>query len=103
MNETQDSVLLLQRIEELRVHLQELVKQTRGGTTTNASSGLMLREASIETGNGECPHAELRQECSFNGVKTSAYVCSMCGELMLVSACHRGDTEIKSVSAAIRP
>jgi len=85
MNETQDHGRLLERLEELRVDLQNLVKKTRGSPIKD-SIGLMLREASIETGNRECSHAELRHERSSNGVKTGAYVCSRCGALMLVSA-----------------
>ena len=88
MSETQDPALLLERLEELRVDLQNLVKKTRGGTTMKDSMGYRLREAWKEKGNPLCSHADLSQERSFSGVTTGAYVCSMCGALMLVSASH---------------
>jgi hypothetical protein len=86
MSEDGNAVLLLRRLEELRVDLQNLVRKRGPRVTMNNSSGLMLQEASVETKNRECFHAELREKRSINGVTTGAYVCSMCGALMLVSA-----------------
>src|SRR5215204_2394140 len=94
MSQTHDPALLLERLEELRVDLQNLVKKTRGGTTMKDSMGYRLRDAWEEKGSPECSHAELSLERSFSGVTTGTYICSMCGALMLVRAFHTEATTL---------